>query len=96
VKTPAPVTCDHAELREGETRGFGAYEKTAASALEAIARAPWQLFHFHRLTAVVDEEFWSRLGLALSWREAHDWLLSLSEQDRAEFIDRLNESRRRD
>jgi hypothetical protein len=90
------VACDQPEPREGETRGFGAYEKTAARALEAIGRGPWQPLHFHRLIAVVDQEFWSRLGLALAWREAHDWLLSLSDQDRVEFIDRLNENWHRD
>ncbi|OFW61868.1 MAG: hypothetical protein A2133_02645 [Actinobacteria bacterium RBG_16_64_13] len=71
---------------------LGLYERVASRALEAISCGPWRQMHFSRLASIADEDFCSRLGIALGWREVHDWLLSLSEEDRLEFIDRLNQN----
>lgn len=73
-------------------KGLGAYERVVGKALEAITRGPWEVLHLHRLAGSLNEDSFSRLGIALGWREAHDWLLSLSEEDRLEFIERLNKN----
>jgi hypothetical protein len=80
------------ERQGGKITSLGLYEKVASKALGAISCGPWRLVHLSRLASIVDEDFCFRLGVALGWREVHDWLLSLSEEDRLEFIDRLNEN----
>jgi hypothetical protein len=82
-------------MRRRRMADQGIYEIAVQKALASVRPGPWRARDLESLEPVINDEFCLHLRPGCRAGEVLDWLRSLSDEDRRELVDRLNEKRRR-